>query len=39
MLSSRDLHIQAHDRAITGVLQTPDTLHWVSAGTDNAIRL
>jgi WD domain, G-beta repeat len=32
-------HQQAHQGAVTGLLQTPDGLNWVSAGADNAIRL
>jgi len=29
----------AHDGAITGLTPTPDGLHWVSAGTDGAVRV
>lgn len=39
MLGSRPGCAVAHDGAVTGLLQTPDGRHWVSAGTDNAARL
>lgn len=29
----------AHDGRVTGILPTPDGLHWLSAGTDNRLRL
>ena len=39
MLDARPSHVQAHQGAVTGLLQTPDGAHWVSAGADNAMRL
>ena len=32
-------HKLAHHGAVTGLLQTPDGQHWMSAGADNAVRL
>lgn len=29
----------AHDGRVTGILPTPDGLHWLTAGTDNRLRL
>lgn len=34
-----DLHLQAHLQGVTGLLPTPDGLHWISAGNDDQIRL
>ncbi len=28
-----------HDGRVTGILPTPDGLHWLTAGTDNRLRL
>ena len=39
MLASEPVRAVAHDGAVTGLLQTPDGRHWVSAGRDNAVRL
>ena len=29
----------AHDGSVTAVAQTPDGLHWVTAGNDSRVRL
>lgn len=29
----------AHSGRVTGILPTPDGLHWLTAGTDNRLRL
>lgn len=29
----------AHNGRVTGILPTPDGLHWLTAGTDNKLRL
>jgi WD40 repeat protein len=39
MLDSSATAARAHDGAVTGLLQTPDGRHWVSAGADNAARV
>lgn len=39
ILATVPVATRAHDGAITGLVQTPDARWWVSAGTDNAVRL
>jgi WD40 repeat protein len=39
ILATAPVARRAHDGAITGLIQTPDTRRWVSAGTDNAVRV
>jgi WD40 repeat protein len=39
MLSTQAGCALAHQGAVTGLLQTPDGRHWVTAGTDDAARL
>ena len=29
----------AHDGRVTGIVPSPDGLHWLTAGTDNRLRL